>query len=82
MEIIVAQGIIDLILNIVSNPGHWSWDDSHIVDLEVDIKCFDISGIIVWFLFNETVIVLIIDKDNKLVLWIGFVVNTNFCEGL
>ena len=82
MKRIVAQGIINLIFDVVDIPWHRSRDGPRIVDLEVDIECLYISGIFVNYSFNQTVVVLIIYKNSKLVLWIGLVVDTNLYEGI
>ena len=84
-----AQGSLDLLFDLVYDPGRFSRDSIVrsaiavllVVDCELDLKRFSFCWIEVDFLLDETVNVSVVDSKIEGILWMGLIIGPHFCQG-
>ena len=53
-----------------------------VVNIKDNLKFFGFRRIIIDLLFHKTMNLLIVDFDNKSIIWLGLVVDPNFLKGV
>ena len=76
-----TQGSLDLLFDLVDDPGRLSRDGLLVVDCEIDFQRFSICWIEVDFLLDETVNLSVVDSELEGVLWMRLVIGPHFCQG-
>ena len=85
-----AQGSLDPLIDFIDYPGCLSTDDLSfsaaavflVIDIEIYIQYFSLCWVIIYLLLHKTVNLVIIDSDNKSIIWLGLVVDPNFLKGV
>ena len=78
-----AQGILNLLLDVIDYPGRTSRDGQVllVVDFEIDSQYFCFGWIEIDLLLDETVNIIVVDPKREGVLWMGLVIGPNFRKG-